>query len=225
MIYGVGTDVVLIERLREMYERHGERCLGRLLADGEREDFASAPDPARFLAKRFAAKEAFGKALGTGVRVPATLTAVDALGNRAKTDATIGVDVLVIREGDVLKIKVPSIIFRENGDDFAGLAQETVDNNIRVLKRIAQILNKFKDYKVKVEGHANPVTRTAAEERSELQPLSEKRARAVRAKLIEFGVDSGRLSALGMGGTRPVVKWEDRENWWKNRRVEFILVK
>lgn len=84
MIYGVGTDVVLIERLREMYERHGERCLGRLLADEEREDFARAPDPARFLAKRFAAKEAFGKALGIGVRAPATLTAVgvthDALG-------------------------------------------------------------------------------------------------------------------------------------------------
>jgi len=166
-----------------------------------------------------------GELVQAATDYPATLTAVDALGNRAKTDATIGVDVLVIREGDVLKIKVPSIIFRENGDDFAGLAQETVDNNIRVLKRIAQILNKFKDYKVKVEGHANPVTRTAAEERSELQPLSEKRARAVRAKLIEFGVDSGRLSALGMGGTRPVVKWEDRENWWKNRRVEFILVK
>jgi len=166
-----------------------------------------------------------GELVQAATDYPAVLTAVDTLGNAAKLDATIGVDVLVIREGDVLKIKVPSIIFRENADDFVGLAQETVDNNIRVLKRIAQILNKFKDYKVKVEGHANPVLKTAIEEKNELQPLSEKRAKAVRAKLIEFGVDSGRLAALGMGGTRPVVQWEDKPNWWKNRRVEFILVK
>jgi outer membrane protein OmpA-like peptidoglycan-associated protein len=86
-------------------------------------------------------------------------------------------------------------------------------------------LNKFKDYKVKVEGHANPVTRTAKEETEELQPLSEARAKAIVDKLIEFGVDKNRLTYVGMGGTRPVVKYEDRDNWWKNRRVEFILIK
>lgn len=84
MIYGVGTDIVAIARLGEMYARHGERTLTKLLAPSERADFATAADPARFLAKRFAAKEAFGKALGIGVRAPATLTAIavshDALG-------------------------------------------------------------------------------------------------------------------------------------------------
>ncbi len=166
-----------------------------------------------------------GELVQAATDYPATLKATDAWGNTASVDAVVGVDVLVIREGDILKIKVPSIIFRENADDFNGLAQDTVDNNLRVLKRIAQILNKFRDYKVKVEGHANPVLRTATEERKELQPLSELRAKAVLAKLVEYGVDPQRLSAIGMGGTRPVVKWEDRENWWKNRRVEFILVK
>jgi hypothetical protein len=155
----------------------------------------------------------------------ATFRAVDVLGNSSSIEATIGVDVLVIREGDILKIKVPSIIFRENAPDFNGLPQDIVDNNIRVLKRIAQILNKFKDYQVKVEGHANPVLRTAAEEKNELQPLSEARAKAVLAELVRFGVNGDRLSAIGMGGTRPVVKWEDHDDWWKNRRVEFILIK
>ncbi|GAB1482009.1 hypothetical protein MASR2M78_08240 [Treponema sp.] len=154
-----------------------------------------------------------------------SLSVTDKLGNSAKLDDVIGVDVLIIREGDVLKIKVPSIIFRENGNDFNGLPQDTVDNNLRVLKRIAEILNKFRDYKVKVEGHANPVIRTAAEEKNELQPLSEARAKAVLDKLVEYGVDSGRLSSIGMGGTRPVVKWEAYDDWWKNRRVEFILIK
>jgi outer membrane protein OmpA-like peptidoglycan-associated protein len=43
--------------------------------------------------------------------------------------------------------------------------------------------------------------------------------------LSEFGVSRGRLSATGMGGSRPVVRFQDRDTWWKNRRVEFILIK
>lgn len=84
MIVGIGTDIVAVERLRSMYQRHGEAALEKLLAPGERADFARAPDPGRFLAKRFAAKEAFAKAYGTGLRAPLTLPNIavvhDALG-------------------------------------------------------------------------------------------------------------------------------------------------
>ena len=73
MIFGIGTDIVAVARLGKLYERHGERALGKLLAPSERDDFERAADPARFLAKRFAAKEALGKALGIGVAAPATL--------------------------------------------------------------------------------------------------------------------------------------------------------
>ena len=84
MIHGIGTDIVHVARMRTALERHGERFAVRILAAGERAAWAASRDPARFLAKRFAAKEAFGKPLGTGVAVPATLHAVavghDALG-------------------------------------------------------------------------------------------------------------------------------------------------
>lgn len=84
MIFGVGTDIVAIARLGDLYRKHGERALAKTLAPGERADCRAAADPARFLAKRFAAKEAFGKALGTGLRAPAVLPAIavvhDALG-------------------------------------------------------------------------------------------------------------------------------------------------
>ncbi|MCX7172757.1 MAG: holo-ACP synthase [Proteobacteria bacterium] len=84
MIYGIGTDIVAVARMAELYRRHGERALEKLLAPSEREACRKAIMPARFLAKRFAAKEAFGKALGTGVRAPALLPAIavahDALG-------------------------------------------------------------------------------------------------------------------------------------------------
>lgn len=84
MIHGIGTDIVRVARIGESLARHGERFAERVLAPGERAEFERSRDPARFVAKRFAAKEAFGKALGTGVAVPATLHAIsvehDALG-------------------------------------------------------------------------------------------------------------------------------------------------
>ena len=76
MIHGIGTDIVDIARLDEMYARHGERTLEKLLAGSERDECRRSSTPARFLAKRFAAKEAFGKALGTGVRAPALLPSI-----------------------------------------------------------------------------------------------------------------------------------------------------
>lgn len=76
MIHGIGTDIVRVDRMRASLERHGERFALRILAETERAEWRAARDPARFLAKRFAAKEAFGKAFGTGVAAPATLHAV-----------------------------------------------------------------------------------------------------------------------------------------------------
>lgn len=76
MIHGVGTDIVTIARMRDSLARHGERFAQRLLHPAELADYAKAREPERFLAKRFAAKEAFAKALGTGLRPPATLAAI-----------------------------------------------------------------------------------------------------------------------------------------------------
>ena len=76
MIYGIGTDIAAVARLRALWERHGDKAVGKILAQQEMADFARAVDKGRFLAKRFAAKEAFSKALGTGVRPPAILSAI-----------------------------------------------------------------------------------------------------------------------------------------------------
>lgn len=76
MIFGVGTDIVSIRRMADFWQRHGERGLEKMLAPGERAACRESPDPGRFLAKRFAAKEALGKAFGTGVRDPLLLPAI-----------------------------------------------------------------------------------------------------------------------------------------------------
>ena len=68
MIYGVGTDIVAIERMEGALARHGERLARRILMDGELAEFRKKGGGGRFLAKRFAAKEAAAKALGLGFR-------------------------------------------------------------------------------------------------------------------------------------------------------------
>lgn len=73
MIYGIGVDLVKVARLQSGLARFGEHYADRLLAPEEHQDFFAAADPARFLAKRFAAKEAFAKAAGTGLRHPLQL--------------------------------------------------------------------------------------------------------------------------------------------------------
>lgn len=71
MIYGVGTDVVEIARIEHALGRFGERFAARILCQPELERFRGHRQPAAYLAKRFAAKEAFTKALGTGIHAPA----------------------------------------------------------------------------------------------------------------------------------------------------------
>lgn len=69
MLIGLGLDVCRIDRIQRVLDRHGARFHTRILAAAERMDLEKLPTTAqaRFLAKRFAAKEAFSKALGTGI--------------------------------------------------------------------------------------------------------------------------------------------------------------
>ena len=66
MIFGIGTDVVKLERIEHVYGRFGEKFVERLLLPQEEAAFRSYSRPVRFLAMRFAAKEAIVKAMGTG---------------------------------------------------------------------------------------------------------------------------------------------------------------
>lgn len=87
MIYGIGTDIVLIARIQGLLERWGDRFSRRVLGPDELREYTrrhgrgtSGPErSARYLAKRFAAKEAFSKAIGLGLRGPMTLHSLQVL--------------------------------------------------------------------------------------------------------------------------------------------------
>ena len=186
----------------------------------------------------------FAERVQSATDYPFEFTACDELGMSSAVQGVINVDVLVVRDGDKLKMQIPSIIFRSNEADFgvrtvdsngkiikAGITQAQADNNARVLKRVSEILKKFKDYKVTIVGHANRISDNSAEETEEgvwgkaLISLSEQRAEYVKSQLVKFGINSSRLSVEGKGGTEPVADRKDTNVNWKNRRVEFILEK
>lgn len=66
-IFGIGIDVVEVDRIASAIERHGEPFLSRLFTPAERDYCAAQKNPALHYAARFAAKEAVSKALGTGI--------------------------------------------------------------------------------------------------------------------------------------------------------------
>ena len=70
MILGTGTDLVDIRRIERALARFGQRFAQRVLVDDEYQRFCAHAKPAHYLAKRFAAKEAFSKAMGTGIHFP-----------------------------------------------------------------------------------------------------------------------------------------------------------
>jgi holo-[acyl-carrier protein] synthase len=70
VIRGIGADIVEVPRVEQILQRHGERFAERILAPCEWPGFKASSAPALFLAARFAAKEAFSKATGTGMRRP-----------------------------------------------------------------------------------------------------------------------------------------------------------
>ena len=66
MIFGIGIDVLQIDRVERVFEKHGERFVSHLLMPEERAQLERTARPVRFLAMRFAAKEAIVKGMGTG---------------------------------------------------------------------------------------------------------------------------------------------------------------
>ena len=82
MIYGIGVDVVEPHRVKRLLEKYGERFARRVQTRPEWPGYARTRNPVAFIADRFAAKEAFSKAMGTGFRFPVTLQCISIVQDR-----------------------------------------------------------------------------------------------------------------------------------------------
>ena len=150
------------------------------------------------------------------------------IGNR-KIEATAEIHTGLLLEVVVpdheYKIVVQSISFDPNAAGFGKLPLEQVLANAQTLDEVAQELKDLggADINIIIEGHANNISGTKKEEETELLPLSQKRDEKIVEELVKRGVDPKILTPKGVGGSDPIADRADRANWWKNRRVEFII--
>jgi len=79
MIYGIGTDVVEVKRIKEALSKYGVSLAKKILTSQELLTYSKTKGKENFLAKRFAAKEAFAKALGTGMRSPVNFKSIEVI--------------------------------------------------------------------------------------------------------------------------------------------------
>ncbi|MDA3949592.1 MAG: gliding motility-associated C-terminal domain-containing protein [Spirochaeta sp.] len=159
------------------------------------------------------------------------VTVVDSVGNASTVEETVSVGILVEEDqaGD-LRFRITGIRFAPFEADYTDLEdQDVVEENRETLDEIAALLKEYPNQQIRVEGHAVHIYYEEGdvkerEQEEVLLPLSEERAEAIVDALVDRGVDADRLNAVGRGGSEPLVPHEDRENRWKNRRVEFELI-
>ena len=173
-----------------------------------------------------------GELVQSATDYPYVFTIRDVLGNTRTVKGTIPVGVLVMKEGDKYLIRVSSINFAPFSSALITQEQDPTlyAQNVHVLDLIAATLKRYSSYKVRLEGNAVSVywydaAKAAAEQRDVLIPLSLARAQSVKQALVDRGVAADRMSAVGLGAANPIVPFSDAKNLWKDRRVDFVLLK
>ena len=163
---------------------------------------------------------------------PYVLRVQDVVGNTRIVTGVIPVGVLVMKDGDKYFIRVSNINFapfssaliteRENPALYA--------QNRHVLDLIAATLKRYAGYNIGLVGNAvsvywNDAAKSAIEQKDVLIPLSLARATTVAQALAERGVAGDRMKTSGVGAANPIVPFSDAVNLWKDRRVDFVLVR
>ena len=158
----------------------------------------------------------------------AVLAATDVYGNRSEAAVRVETGVLVLRDGILPRVMVPSVVFPWMSADLLAVDEASRRRNLDALRSLAEVLRRSPEHEILLEGHASSdeyedQPRIDSRRREQLATLSATRAESVRRALALLGVEPGRMSVVSYGDARPVVAPEDRENRWRNRRVEFIL--
>ena len=175
---------------------------------------------------RWDGRSTTGESVISAEDYPYRFVAYDRVGNESTTQGVIPTDILVVRDGERLKVRISSINFDPDSAELnINPATPAGMRNIAILDRLVEVFDRYGNYRIVVEGHAVNLSGTAREEREELRPLSQARAERVQSELAQRGLSRERISAVGRGGEEPVVPHTERATRWKNRRVEFILLR
>jgi hypothetical protein len=124
----------------------------------------------------------------------------------------------------IMITQVEYIIFAPNNSGFNyGVDRDARALNELVIEHTAKILRENPDFRIRIEGHANPVSHEPGEI-EELLTLSTARANEVARQLVQKGVQEEQIIIIAYGGARVVAGATDHDHWNMNRRVELIII-
>ena len=161
-------------------------------------------------------------------RFDASLKLVDMNGNSTVVEGDFEIDIIAELVNGRYYINVPKIIFSAYQHTLYSRGKAAGDENMKTIKRVAELSVKYPEYIIVLEGHALNVfhgTGSAREKKEEnvLVPLTERRAESVKKALMDEGIPGDRIRIEYFGGKKPKAPVNDRSVRWKNRRVEFAI--
>ena len=122
------------------------------------------------------------------------------------------------------RLKLKNILFfSKNGAVFSGLSGAQIRQNERTMDEAVELIKQHPGCMVYIEGYAHNISGTEKENRGSCMPLSLWRAEYVKKELIKRGISKEKIKAVGMGGANSLADPNDRDAWWKDRRVEFVI--
>lgn len=154
----------------------------------------------------------------------------DEFGNTGLAKATIPIDILVVPQGTGYRIDNSRLYFKGFTADYHDVPAELYAQNLVRLDRLASMLKKFPDYRIRIVGHAVMIhwdnkALGQAEQDGVLIPLSKARAEAIKQALVERGLEPAIIETEGVGAADPLVPDSDFANRWRNRRTAIFLLK
>jgi len=175
-------------------------------------------------------KSAAGAFVQSAEDYPVVAKVRDQFGNVGMVKGNVPIDILVEKTATGYRILASRIFFKAYTADYRDVPPELARQNIQRLDALATKLAKFPDYRIRMVGHAVMIywdkpALGAVEQRDILIPLSKSRAEAVKAALVERGLDAGRVSTEGVGASDQLVPDSDFKDRWQNRRVALFLDK
>lgn len=155
------------------------------------------------------------------------LAVADARGNATTYKGPVPLDVLVLQKGGKMFLLVPNIIFGAYRHELDSRGADFLKKNMDSIKRVADLARRYPDYAIGLEAHAENIYLGGPGEGAEEQilfPLTQRRAESVRKALVDLGLAAGRIVSNAYGGKLPIADVKNPEVYWKNRRVEFLMV-
>jgi outer membrane protein OmpA-like peptidoglycan-associated protein len=155
---------------------------------------------------------------------------VDAGGNVGTGSSALTIDVLTEPLYGKRRILVDNVLFEGYTTRFLYWNSDVEAQNVVTLEKMGDILRKFPDYRIELDGHAVSLLYydselSDREHEAVLLPLSLARTEIIRDLFLGYGADADRFTLNGWGKLRPLVPFDDLDGRAMNRRVEFYLVR